>query len=559
MNISKNEVIRYLAKAKAVRLEPESAADAAMRGGMILSHPQGVEPVRAVMMNPANRLWSSKGGKNIIRPRRVVDYRILRRLADKAWLINTIIVHLQNSIRPFLKPSTDENVRGFQIRAKDPDVSLNDGGRARVKQISQFFLKTGLGPDPERRDDLVAFGMKAVRDYLTIDQLTTELQRSRNRSLFAFWALDPATISRVTEDGYDGDDAIRYIQEIDLVETATFTDSSLIFDYSNPRSDVEYAGYGYSLTEQAIDLIIAAVNSFAYNAGALTEDNLPRGMLLLNGDADMETVEAIEDYIVDVMSAGPAAKWRIPIIPSGTQGGEGKKGLEWVSFRTSNRDQEFIEWLDFVWSSVCALFGIDMEELGIRTKKSGPVLGDNVAPRIEASKSRGLSSTLTFLESHFQKILDNFDDRFDFEFVGYERNDPKAKSDLEEAELRTFRTIDEIRREKDLEPFNEEWSKIPLNPHVVQLVQAEKQSQMGMMGGMGGGMPGDDGAGGGQGGDPGADGPYDNPDYRGLMFEDEGAAEPADEADGAEEAEGADDEARTEKSIDDDDVIEITV
>jgi len=559
MNISKKDVLSHLAKARVIRtgaaiedqVQPYSE-------GMVQNTPQGVDPLRAVMMNPSNRIWSRGGGRNIIQPRRVVDYRILRRLTDKAWLINTIITHLQNNVRPFLKPSTDKNVRGFQIRAKDPDVSLTEGGRARAKQISEFFQHTGIGIDRERRDSLTDFSMKAVRDHLTLDQVATELQRKRAGSLHAFWAVDPATIMRVSESGYDGDDAIRYIQEIDLVPVAKFTDDEMIFDFSNPRSDVEYAGYGFSLTEQAIDLILTSINTFAYNAGALTEDNLPRGMLLLNGDADMETVEAIEDYIVDVMSAGPTAKWRIPIIPSGIQGGDGKRGLDWVSFRTSNRDQEFIEWLDFVWSSVAALYGVDLEELGIRTKKGSSVLGNNIAPRIESSKARGLSNTLSFLESHFQKILDRFDDRFDFEFLGYEREDPKAASDLLEAELRTFRSIDDIRMQKDEKPYNKEWSKIPLNQYVVQLIQAEKQAQMGMMGG---GMPGAPGGGeeGGQPGDPGADGPYEDPDYRDSMFGNSGAG--ADDGWGDPEAEpsGDSNEGRTQKSIDDEDVIEITV
>lgn len=556
MKISRDDVLQHLAKSRIIKPynDPYDQMQS-LNAGMVQNHPRGAEPVRSVMLNPQNRLWGGRGGRTVIQPRRVVDYRILRRLADKAWLINTIITHLQNSVSPFLKPSTDVNIRGFQIRAKEPDYTLTDGGRARAKQIQDFFLKTGLGYDPERRDDLVMFSKKAIRDYLTIDQLATELQRTKTGSLWAFWAIDPATISRVTEEGYEGNDQIRYIQEIDLVPTAQYTDNDMIFDFSNPRSDVEYAGYGFSLVEQAIELVIAAVNTFAYNAGALTEDNLPRGMLLLNGDADMETVESIEDYIVDVMSAGPAAKWRIPIVPSGIQGGEGKRGLEWVNFRTSNRDQEFIEWLDFVWSSVAALFGIDLEELGIRTKKGTSVMADNVTPRIEASKARGLSNTLSFLESHFQKVLDRFDDRFDFEFVGYEKDDPKVKMDLLEAELRTYRSIDDIRTERDEKPYGEKWSQIPLNQYVMQMIQSEQQAAMGgMMGGMPGGAPGAEG-----GEQPGADGPYEDQEYRDGMFGNEGSG--GDDGWGDPDAEytGGNQEDRTQKSIDDTDIIEIVV
>lgn len=460
--------------------------------GKIATAPKSVTPVRSVMLNPSTRFMGWQGRKRV-EPNRHINYNILRRISEKAWLINTIIVHQQNKIRPFLKLSTDANIRGFQLRVKDRDATPNEAQRRRLTEMSGFIERTGWGPDPEREDDFVKYGMKFVRDYLAIDQVATELQRTVASKVYAYWAIDPATIIRCNENEYEGYDAIRYVQEIDMVPTAYYTANDLVFDYGNPRTDIDHAGYGYSLTEQAIDLILAQINAFWYNAGAMTEDNLPRGMLLLNGDADLESVEAIQEYMIDIMSGGPQAKWRIPIIPAGaTSGSDSKRSIEWVNFRNSNRDQEFVEWTDHLWSAVSALFGVDLEELGIRTHKSGPVLNDNVTPRIEESKSRGLSSILSVLENHIQKIIDaTGDDWIDFEFVGYERDDPKAKMDQIEAELRTYRSIDDIRRERDEEPYNEEWSKIPLNPHVVQMVMAQQGQGGGMM--PPGAMPGMDG------------------------------------------------------------------
>lgn len=518
-SIGKDELLGYLQKARIIKPGPTAMIPSLPEGmneGRIAEAPAGVQPMRSVVLNPASRLWGWRG-KQTIQPNRHIEYAVLRKIAEKAWLINTIITHQQNKIRPFLKLSTDENVRGFQLRAKDPDVVPTDAQKKRMKDLQNFILKTGWGPDPERRDDLVHFGMKFVRDYLSIDQIATELQYTVGKRVFAYWAVDPATIIRCTEKGYEGNDAVRYVQEIDMVPTAYYSDDDLIFDFGNPRSDIDHAGYGYSLTEQAIDLILAQINSFWYNASALTEDNLPRGMLLLNGDADLESVEAIEEYIVDLMSAGPGAKWKIPIVPSGMVGGgeSGKKAMEWVNFRTNNKDMEFVEWIDHLWSSVGALFGVDLEELGIRSKKTGPVMNDNVTPRIEESKSRGLSSILSVFEAHMQKIIDKTgDDWVDFEFVGYERDDPKAKGDQLEMELRSYRSIDEIRKEKDLPPYNEDWSKIPMNPSVVQMKMAAAQNEAMAGGGMPGqGPEGDEGykdmAFGGPEGADGAQGPGD--------------------------------------------------
>lgn len=549
--VSRDDVMAHLARSRVIKNEPTQPPTVFKEGVPVSSVP-GATDIKSVMLNPLTRLQGFKG-KTIIEPRKLVDYRILRRIAEEAWLVNTLIIHLQNQVRPFLKPSTDKNVRGFHLRLKDRDKSPSPAAKEYLKTLEQFFIKTGFGPDPERRDDIVHFGMKLVRDYLTVDQVTTELQSTAGGDLFAFWAADPATIMRVTEEGYEGDDAIRFIQQINSIETAYYTDKDLIFDYGNPRSDIEYSGYGYSRVEAAARLIIAQIQSFAYQAGALTEDALPRGAILLNGDAGMEDVEMIQDYIIDIMSGGPGSKWKIPIIPGG-MGGDGKNNaLQWVNFRNTSREMEFVEWTDMLWSAVCALFGTDMEELGLKSSKSGSMLGANVAPRLEESKSRGLSTVLSFIESHFQKILDRIDDRIDFEFIGYEKDDPKAKGDLEEQQLRTWRTIDDIRREKDEEPFNQPWSKMPLNAYTVQMKQAE------MMGGGGamGGAPGDEG---GQMGGPG-----DHEDYRSLMMDMEDGQEDDgdqghDQAQSPEQGNQVEQEnaPRTQKSMSDD-VIEIIV
>jgi hypothetical protein len=431
-----------------------------------------LRPLKAHMFNPYSRTFWRKG---ILEPNKRINYRTLRYVSEKAWLINAIIAHKIRQMKPFLKEATKENDRGFQIKMKAPEKHPGPEEKKRIKAYTDFFLNTGFRPDPEREDNIVAFTAKALRDIVGIDAVATEIQRSVNGKPYAFWALDPATIKRCTEEGYNGDDRIKFVQEIDMKIMAFYTRSDLVYEFMNPRSDIEHFGYGYSLTEQAIDLITALINTFAYNMGVFTDDNLPRGMIMLNGDADVEDVEAIEEYMVSIMSGGPQARWRIPIIPSG--GKPGERALEWVSFDKNNTDMQFSMWTEFIWSGVAALAGTDLEELGIRTQKSTTLLGENVEPKIEASKSRSLGDHLSFMQQHFQKILEEIDLAYKFEFVGYERDDPTVAANLRESDLRTFTTIDMIMAEKDLPPFNQEWSKIPLNPYVVQMVQADKQAQ----------------------------------------------------------------------------------
>lgn len=459
--MNENNVMDMLQKARVVRPKEEG------------------QPIKSTMINPMNRLMY-RSSRNVIEPNRGVSYRVLRAVAERAWIINAIIGHQTRNIRPFLKPTTEKNERGFRVKPKDINREMNAEERKLANVYQQFFLRTGFADDPEREDDLGLYSGKLVRDLLTLDQVATELQRTRATKVCAFWAVDPATILRVAEEGYNGNDAIRFIQEVDLVTTAFYTRDDLIFDYMNPRTDLDHAGYGYSMVEQAVDLVTGLINSFMYNMGFFTEDKLPRGMLLLQGDADTEEVEMIEDYLVNIMSGGPLSKWHVPIIPAGknSEGGAGsERKFEWVSLQGSNKDMEFSQWTEFLWSSVAALFGVDLEELGIRTSKSTAVIGQNTAPKLEASKARGLGSILGFIESHMQKIMDKLDPRFDFEFVGYEKEDPVQKNQTREVQLRTTKCIDDLRREDGDEPFNQPWSTIPLNPYVVQMIQQAQQPQ----------------------------------------------------------------------------------
>jgi len=96
-----------------------------------------------------------------------------------------------------------------------------------------------------------------------------------------------------------------------------YTDKEMVVQIANPQTDINRSFYGLSPIEQAIDLIASEINTITYNAGAFTENKLPRGMLLVDGDLDYEATEEMVDYVSDIMNGSPANQWRVPIIPSG--------------------------------------------------------------------------------------------------------------------------------------------------------------------------------------------------------------------------------------------------
>ncbi|QKS91939.1 hypothetical protein [Treponema phagedenis] len=220
---------------------------------------------------------------------RQISYRILRRVSEKAWVLNLCISNLIRKVRPFLKVSTDENTRGFRIiakSAKDKKEGMNEREWKTAEVLADFMLKTGDIQDNNREDDLDAYASKIIRDICQLDQISTELQRTRSGELGAFWAVDPATIEMSLPQSEE-ETGIKYVQVINNIPYAFYSRSDFIFTCMNPRTDVERSGYGYSIVEQAIDLITSSINTFMFNAGFFVENKLPRGMLLLNGDADL--------------------------------------------------------------------------------------------------------------------------------------------------------------------------------------------------------------------------------------------------------------------------------
>lgn len=414
-----------------------------------------------------------------------IHCKTLRAVAQKAWIINTCITYTLRKAKPFLKPVTDRNQRGFLIRKIDEDITKTQKNDKERDRIRDFIVSCGDYEDPER-DDFVKYCSKIIRDNITLDQIATEIQYDKTDKPRAFFAVDAATIERVVpEDSVNSEKnqnpAWKYMQVVDGMPAAAYTTDTMIFDYQNPRTDIYKSMYGYSYVEQAIDLITQVINTFMYNSGNFTENKLPKGMLLVQGDASSDQVEQMEDYIAEIMSGSPLNQWRIPIIPAGGK----DTSIEWKAMNT-NREMEFQSYLDYLTSAVIALFGCSADELGIQSQKSQAMFDSGTGDRIQAAKSALLGDILLFLESYLNKIVKKINPDYILEFVGYEKDNPNTVADLDEKECRTWKSINEKRAEKGLDPIEMDkitnGADLPMNVQLVQIFQAA-QANAGMEGG----------------------------------------------------------------------------
>ncbi len=167
--------------------------------------------------------------RGLLRPQLQYSMQLFRRVSEKAWLLNTIIGHIIDKTIPYMRPLSAKGTRGFALELKEPEAKMNAKDKKLAAKYTEFFLRTAW-PDIDNHlelsryheDDLIHYTKKILRDVLTLDQVASEKLRRRNKELLGFEAIDAATIIRCTEEGYQGDDEVRFVQLIDSQVVTTY-------------------------------------------------------------------------------------------------------------------------------------------------------------------------------------------------------------------------------------------------------------------------------------------------------------------------------------------------
>ncbi len=432
-----------------------------------------IKKLQTQLVDPQVQSWLWHGAQGVRERILQLNFRTLRNLSQRLPLINAIINTRADQVMPFCRYAVEEGDKGFtfEIENRVQEFKSAEINEDEVMELSTFIEQTGFAFDVEREDDFADYVGMFVRDVYEIDQIATEVQRNRLDEVAAFWLLDGATVMRVADEKRFAR-GVRFVQMIEDKIYNEFGSDDIIFDYRYKRSDVKYRGYGYSPVEQAIDVITTLLFGYNYIRDQLMKDKVPKGFISVMGDIGKPQLDSIRNYWYAAM-AGAGGQWAIPILPSGKDG----VGIDFKTLSQSNRDMEYHKTIMFVSSIVAAVFSIDLAEMGIKTDDSTSLIGENMEPRIQHSKDRGLTSMLSFVEQHINKVLRKITPKYRFRFVGLEREDETKKADVRNKQLGTHRTIDELREEDELEPFNEDWSKMPLHPQAVQIYLGEKQAE----------------------------------------------------------------------------------
>lgn len=425
-----------------------------------------------------------------------LTFDTLRRMATRNSVVSSIITTRINQVSNFTQPARfSKDGVGYEITMRNPRIKPSEGQKSIMMAIETFIDNCGYDYDPSR-DNFDTLVRKLVRDSLTYDQLCMEVVPDRLGRPAEIYAVDASTI-RAAELEFDEGSKdyptmtdmtgesnkldTQWVQVINDQVVSEFTGRELAFAVRNPRSDINVQPYGFSELEILVHQVTSHLWAEEYNSRYFSQGGTTKGILNLKGqNISKEQLDAFRRQWTAQLS-GMTGAWKTPVVSV--------DGLEYVNVSQSNREMEYEMWMNYLINICCAVYQIDPAEINFPNRggaggSGGGGLGEGgIEDRLQNSKDKGLRPLLRFLESVINKyIIRRFSPEFSFNFVGLDKETERSRLELLDKQVRTVKTINEARKDRDLDPI--EGGDIVLDPtYTNYLLQKQQMDQMEQMGG----------------------------------------------------------------------------
>lgn len=444
---------------------------------------------KAYLVDP-NEFQSSFGYKD--RPVQM-SYSMLRGMA-RVPVINSIIKTRINQITAFCEPQKNEYSVGYVIRKRRlPGESASNKLSKEEKQEIidlQDFIENCGESNVWGADDFDAFTRKVIRDSLVYDQMTFEVERDRRGKPVAFYAVDASTM-RMAESFDDQNyeqfkNTINSSTELEKIQNyypsyAQILDGNvydlfypweMCFGVRNPTSDVTQNGYGVSELEDLVTIITSLVWGEEYNRRFFKQGSAPKGILRISGSIpDHKLNEFRQNW--NATMRGVQNAHRTPVI-------EADKA-DWIDLQKNNRDMEWSQYIEFLIKVGCAVFTMDPSEINFPmsgASGSNPMFGENKESTLKFSQMKGLYPILKFYSKRINKyLIQPRNPKYEFAFVGLDAMTPKEQAELDEKSVKTYKTVNELRKEKNMKPLK--GGDILLESTYAQSLAQAKMAEMG--------------------------------------------------------------------------------
>lgn len=424
-----------------------------------------------------------------------ITYNTLKMIMWRMPIVQAVVQTRINQVASFAKPSHNRYDLGFRVKTRETEKEPSEQDKKWSQQMESLIMRTGITDNPRGRDDMEKFLRKLTWDALVFDQTTFEIVPNKQGQPAEWYAVDASTVRLAdtarTYMNEDLMDAVRYVQIYDSMIVSEYTQEEMAFGIRNPRTDIRLHGYGVSELEILIQVITSFLNSWDYNAKFFTQGSAAKGLLNFKGAMNETQLKAFRRHWYQMIS-GVENAWRTPI----TNADE----VQWLNMQNNNRDMEFNAWMDFLIKLTCSCYQMDPVEVnfqyGNMGQKSSLQQSSN-REKITESRERGLRPLLGHLAAMINRnIIWPLNESFEFSFVGLDAFTKEEAAELQTKQIKTYRTVDEIRAEEDLSPLPDGKGEVILDPTWAQLQAQAAQAEMGGEGGFGGdeeGGEGDDG------------------------------------------------------------------
>lgn len=479
-------------------VSPEVMQDALAKAGMSTpqSFPQPTEEKPRAMFHDPYAVMDWGGWRQ--RPS-ALTYETLRQMSISNTVIAAIIQLRTNQLASFCRPQQGRYDKGYRIimrDRRDKTKGMSKGEQKQAEELERFLETTGLllpEEKPSDRDNFRTFAKKAVRDVLTYDQWCWEKIRDQRGRISRFIALPSETIRPAVADiehmePEEVRSRVSHVQVYENTVIAEFSPDDMAWCVMNPRSDLRANGFGFSPIEQIVRLVTAWLFGFEYNTKFFTQGSAIKGLLNIKGAIPDRQMRAFRRMWYS-MVAGVQNAWKTPILNS--------EDVQWLSMHSTNREMEYSQWMDWLTKLISAVYGVDPVEINFifgATGGGGSLFEHRPnQSEVTESKDKGLRPLIEHVEDCINhQLIWEINPDFEFSFTGYDSRAEDAERKARMEEVKSFRTVDEVRALMDEEPLPDGLGQVINDPVWMQFYQSKSQPEEGEDGGFGG-----DGGGGG--------------------------------------------------------------
>lgn len=416
-----------------------------------------------------------------------LSYNILYQMSVKNSVVGAVINTRVNQVSAFTKPARfSEDGVGYKIRLRDPSETPNSEQKEVMNSIELFLENCGFSDDSDR-DDFDTFIRKIVRDSLTYDQMCFEVIPDRKGKPAEILAVDAATI-RAASENYQADqtwmemvpnkknEEVKWVQVVDGTIVSWFTARELAFGVRNPRTNINLQPYGFSELEQLIHQITSHLYAEEYNSKFFSQGGTTKGIINIksdpNGIGNKEQLDSFKRQWRAQVN-GMTGAWKTPVL-------QVPQGIEYINVSQSNREMEFEKWMNYLVNIVCAVYQIDPAEVNFPNNggvsgNGGSVFESSQEVKLKNSKDKGLKPLMRFIESIINKfVVSKFSQDYVFVFTGLDEKSEEEKAELDTKQVKTWRTVNEIRKEHGEKPL--ENGDIILDPSYLNYIQQKEMA-----------------------------------------------------------------------------------